>query len=258
MPRHFWVSASIAMLVAAFALFAFALPRLYLLDAPASQATDRAALEVATYQVPPAQAEAISNTMNSVLFAFSKEGVQPIGQASLPAPDRLVVSAPARMQASIRRAITALSQDEAATTTPHAQASVDIWLVEALAAEGPADPRLAVADEVLEAARQRFGHRQYRLLERLMIQTDVGGISARTAGALIRRVDLQLVGSDRGVEAQVQLAVGDERGPGNFGSKLSLPEGQWQLVGLLSSSGATPERLLLMRQVPVPATNAGQ
>src|SRR5688572_22154397 len=100
MPRHFWISASIAMLVAAFALFAFALPRLYLLDRATSPVRDQAPQQVVTYPVPPARAEAIRNSMNSVLLV-NNERAQPLGQASLPTPDQLVISAPARMHDSI-------------------------------------------------------------------------------------------------------------------------------------------------------------
>jgi hypothetical protein len=123
-------------------------------------------------------------------------------------------------------------------------------VVEALATDGPADPRLAAAGKMLEEARQRFNHRQYRLLERMMIVGDVSGSSARASGTEIRAVDLRLVGREDGVvDASVQVSLAENRG---FQSKLSLPEGQWQVVGLLSDSAAPPERLLLMRQLPVP------
>jgi hypothetical protein len=250
MSRHFWISASIAMLVAAFALFAFALPPLYLLDNASGPARDRSFQQLATYSVPPARADAIRDTMNSVLV--------PLGQASLPTPDRLVVSAPARMQDSIKRAIDSLSEGETAGSNQDAQASVDIWLVEAMPADAVADPRLAMAAEVLEEARGRFGHRQFRLLERLMIVADLNGASARIAGTQVQQAELRLVGRNTGtLEAHATLLITHSRGVGTFVSKLTLPEGQWQLVGLLSDSASTPERLLLMRQTPA-SSSTGQ
>lgn len=244
MPRHFWVSASIAMLVAAFALFAFALPRLYLLDGATSSARDQGAQQVSTYPVPPARADAILNSLSTVL--------QPHGHASIPAPGQVMVSAPAQMQDSIRRAIIMLSQGEALGSKPKAQAAVDIWLVEALVVDGPADPRLAMAGEALDAARQRFGHRRYQLSERLMILTDLSGYPARTAGSMFRQAELRVVGQESGtIDGQVKLVISDNRSISNYESKLSLPDGQWQVVGLLSGSATTPEHLLLMRQTPV-------
>jgi hypothetical protein len=266
MPRYFWISASIAVLIAAFALLALALPGLHELDgaslSPASRES-AAQQQVATYPVPPARAEAIRNTLNSVLLA-NRDGAQPYGQASLPMPDRLVVSAPGRMQPSIRNAIVSLSQGEAAAATSDASATIDIWLVDAVNVVGKDDPQLAPIKAVLEQARQRFGHGHYRLLERSMAVASLGGGSVAVTGPN-SRAQLHVLPREAGtVEAQIELQLVEAGRVSNFQSKMLLPEGEWQLVGLLPPSrGDAPERLLLLRQSTVtaavnPAAAAGQ
>lgn len=260
MPRHFWISASIAVLVAAFALFALALPALYRIDAAELSARpDQAALQVQAFTVPPARAEAIRIAVNTVLLATpGRDGVQPLGQASLPAPDRLVVSAPARMQDSIRRAIVSLSEGETAAPEERTAIALDVWLVEAVDARQQ-DPRLAIVEDVLNEARQRFGHAQYRLLERSMVTASPGRDSVMVRGAR-SSANFQTITRRPGgqIEAKLEFRMGDNSGNWIL-SQMLLPDGQWQLVGLLPRTAANaPESLLLVRQTPSMAAAAGK
>jgi hypothetical protein len=260
MPRYFWVSASIAMLVAAFAMLAIGYRQGALADGP-----DRAAAamlqrespqQVATYEVPPARGEAIRNTLNAVLLA-NKDGVQPVGSASLPMPDRVVVSAPARMQDSIRKAIASLSVGETQAANSAASAAVDIWLVEGSSSGTGDDPRLQGAKPALDEARRRFGHTRYQLRDRAMVVATLGGSSVHLDGPR-SRAEIRLRPHDAGsVEAQIDLVVNEDSGNKRFDSNLLLAEGQWQLVGLLPGAGGNaPERLLLVRQTAVKSSAA--
>jgi hypothetical protein len=260
MPRHFWISASIALLVAAFALLGFALPRLYLLDAPRGGpgSGDWAGqLQVTTYSVPPARAEAIRQTLNDVLLA-NRDG-QPVGQASLPLPDRLMVSAPGRLHDSIRRSIASLSEGEASALATAGSAAVDVWLVDAVSGGGADDPQLSAVKAELDQARQRFGHGRYRLLERSMAITELDGETVSLSGNQ-SQVRIRALAREAGkVEAHVELMLVGAAS-NRFTSELMLPEGQWLLVGLMPGSGGDrPERLLLMRQTAAgPGATAGQ
>jgi hypothetical protein len=249
MPRHFWISASIAMLVAAFALLGFALPRLYLLDVPRASASSgewSSQMQVATYTVPPVRADAIRNTLNTVLMN-NREG-QPLGQASLPLPDQLMVSAPGRMHDSIRRSIASLSEGEASAPAGPASATLEVWLVDAVPGMGADDPQLSAVKPELDQARQRFGHGRYRLLERSMALATLNGETV-SLGGMRSQVRIRAVARDAGtVEASINVTLAGAAG-NQFASELLLPEAQWLLVGLLPGSGEDrPERLLLMRQ----------
>jgi hypothetical protein len=212
--------------------------------------------QVATYEVPAARAEAIRNTLNAVLLA-NRDGVQPIGSASLPMPDRVVVSAPARMQDSIRKAIASLSVGETQAANSAASAAVDIWLVEASSSGAGDDPRLQGAKRALDEARERFGHARYQLRDRAMVTATLGGSAVHLDGPR-SRTQIRLRPHDAAtIEAQIDLTVNEDNGNKRFDSTLLLAEGQWQLVGLLPGAGGNaPERLLLVRQTAVSTSTA--
>lgn len=262
MPRFFWISASIAALVAAFALLALAVPGIEQMDArPAAEAARlRTDMRVVTYQVPPERSDVISSTLSAVLLG-TRDGVQPLGQARVAAPGRLMVSAPASMHESIRQAIEELSQGQQVTGTTQAATAVEVWLVEAQESPGADDARLVTVKPMLDEARKRFGHGHYALLDRGMV---VAMLDSSQAGITGSRFRAHLQARPQGKQmAQVQINLDIPDAPvvsRSFGSTLPLPDGQWQLVGLMPGSGeSAPERLLLMRQTPVkPAPTQGQ
>lgn len=249
MPRHFWISASIAVLVAAFALLALALPRLVALDGERAGSQEaEARLQVATYPVPVARGDAIRKSLQSVL----SQNPTPVGRADLAAPDRLVVSAPIRMQESIRKAIEELAESDAGATTSPASVAVEVWLVEATASAGAVDPRLASASAALEEARVRFGHAGHRLLDRGMTVARMDGHQVAISGAGSQTL-LQLLSNDGdAVDAAIDFKANDKGGINVFQARMVLPADQWQLIGLLPNGNVSaPERLLLVRQAPV-------
>jgi hypothetical protein len=257
MPRYFWVSASIALLLMAIAALLIASR-----DTPPDDAFARQPF-VMTYSVPADRGESIRDSLRTVLLVDHKSG-QPLGQASLPMPGRLVVSAPAGMHSSIGRAIEALSEGEVAQATSQmrrAAVSLEIWLIGADFVDGSDDGALAPAKTALDEARDRFGFKGFRLLDRVMAVASENA-SVSVDGALLAS-SINVFPSDAGaVEVQVQLGIrapADDGGfqESSFRSKVRLPDGQWQVIGLVpASGGSSPDRLLLMRQTPVGGSTA--
>jgi hypothetical protein len=250
MPRHFWISASIALLVAAFALLGMALSRMALVDearAPSSASGLAFQHQIVTYNVPPARAGQIQDALHMVLQGA--EGVPSSGRAELASPGQLVVSAPPRMQASIRQAIDELAGDESGhAASSRGPVAVEMWLVEAATAPAPDESLLAPAKVALEEARARFGHRHYRLVDRGMIVSSPPEQSMVTGSR--STFSLRLSADDgQAVDASINVRLMEQGRVSQLASVLQLPADQWQLVGLLPNSGGdTPERLLLMRQ----------
>lgn len=247
MPRYFWIAASISILVAAFSLLGIAHRQVSLAERAEGAGSRATGLDVIVYTVPPPRGQAITDALNTVLLTAPRDGVQPLGAARLSAPDLLVVSAPGRMQGSIKKAIASLSEGASTEQGNPDASALDLWLVEATRS-GPDDPRLIAAGQALDVARMRFGHQHFRLLDRVMLVARADGEAARAGGSQTRS-SVELYPHDAAtVEAEVEFQVIDRWGT-HFESKLLLPEGQWQLVGLLPVAGeGNPERLLLMRQ----------
>lgn len=212
--------------------------------------------QVKTYPVPEQQGEAIRDALRTVLLA-TKEGVQPLGQASLPMPGLLVVAAPATMQASIEDAVRQLSRDQEAQ--PARTVAFDIWVVEAATGEQADDAKLADLKSVLDQARATFGLAALQLADRLALVTSGNGGRPGAVKLLRARTDsfnveLNLLSAGVGT-ADVELGVNWRAGLGYLFSKLTLRDNQWQVVGLMSDRGInSPEYVLLMRMRPVDAT----
>lgn len=255
MPRYFWISASIAILVAAFSLLGIAHRQVSLAELAERSGSRATGLDVVVYSVPQARGQAIADALNTVLLTAPRDGVQPLGAARLSAPDLLVVSAPRRMHGSIEKAIASLSEGESPDQGYSEVSALDLWLVEATRS-GPDDPRLMAAGQALDVARMRFGHQHFRLLDRVMLVARADGETVRARGSrTASSVKLYPHDADS-VEAEVEIQ-GVDQWATQFESKLLLPEGQWQLVGLLPAAGeGNPERLLLMRQTRAPSSPA--
>jgi hypothetical protein len=253
MPRHFWISASIAVLVAAFALLGMALSRMALVDEVSRGRSSASELafqhQVVTYEVPPARADRIQHALNSVLQGA--EGVPASGRAQLASPGQMVVSAPPRMHESIRQAIAGLTGGEAGQLSQtQSSVAVEMWLVEAASAAGSDDARLAPALAVLDVARTRFGHRHYRLLDRSMTVATPSDRSILAATGSRSTFTLELTANNgQTVDAEIGVRLMEQGRVSQLQAMLQLPAGQWQLVGLLPDAGGnSPERLLLVRQ----------
>lgn len=213
--------------------------------------------QVRTYAVPSERGEAIRDALRVVLLS-TREGAQPLGQASLPVPNMLVVSAPTAMHASIKTAIAELSQGASAESKVARSVAFDLWVLAATdAGETLDDPALAAMRPLLDRARQEYGLESLRLVERALVVASKGrGSSASPVvriqtGGMTGSLSLHVIGDD-GVHASLdirlsEVANGRQRGV-HFSSTFSLPNDQWQVIGLLGGSDDTPDRLLLMRQ----------
>lgn len=218
------------------------------------------ALQVRTYPVPPEQGESIRDAVRHALLV-GYEGAQPMGQATLPRPDMLMVSAPATMHPSIEVAIKQLSGEvnttvDAASPRSHA---FDIWVMEVSPGASEDDAALTALKPVLDQAREVFGIGALRVTDRFAMvgsggigkPGEAGPISVRSdrLGAIVRIL------STTAESVDVDLGLDWMQEPGSFFSRLTLRNNQWQIVGLLGSGGAdSPERLLLVRQRPLDAT----
>ena len=214
--------------------------------------------QVKTYSVPLERAESIRDALSTVLLA-TREGAQPLGQASLPMPGVLLVAAPATMQPSIETAIRQLSEgadsiDEAALSRSFA---FDILVFEAAPEAQADDAELQTLQPVLDQAREIFGLDKLRVVNRITL---VGSNNASSTdrwlyaatNSLGAEINSLLVTAD-GVNVGLALSWPESRT--HFSSTLTLRNDQWQAIGVLGRDGAdTPERLLLVRQRPVDAT----
>lgn len=228
---------------------------------------DPKARVVRVYAVPVDRGDAIRDALRVVLLA-NREQAEPLGQASLPLPGQLMVTAPASMHDSIAQSIDELTRGTPVETPASAiseSVAIELWVVAVASGPGTDDPALAPASEALAQARSSFSLGRMQLVDRAMAvsATDGAVLSMRT-GTLNGNFRL-----NRADAEQVRLAINLElreaevagRGAArrsDFGSTLLLRDREWQVVGLLSGneSGA-PERLLLLRMTrnasgPVP------
>lgn len=158
--------------------------------------------QVKTYPVPLDRVESIRDSLRTVLLA-TREGAQPLGQASLPMPGMLVVAAPAAMQPSIETVIRQLSEgaEVAAETALSRGFSFDILVLET-APEIQADGlELLALQPVLDQAREIFGLGKLRVMDRITL---VGSENSIPMGRL-----LQTRTSSLGAEIRLLSATAD-------------------------------------------------
>lgn len=224
---------------------------------------------VRTYAVPADRGEEIRDALRTVLLVNTNEGRQALGQASLPLPERLVVSAPVAMHASIATAIESLSGGTNAAAIPVRAVAVDLWVVGVQSQGGDDDPALATAASALHAARSTFGFGRFRLLDRAAAVgvAQAGALDVQTprlnASIRLAAVDAQTV------NAKLAIAV-ERHGSGGvthsqFSSQLPLRNGEWQVIGLMrdtapadTDASDAPDLLLLVRQTAVGTPAAAQ
>lgn len=152
--------------------------------------------------MPLDRAESIRDSLRTVLLA-TREGAQPLGQASLPMPGMLVVAAPAAMQPSIETVIRQLSEgaEVAAETALSRGFSFDILVLET-APEIQADGlELLALQPVLDQAREIFGLGKLRVMDRITL---VGNENSIPMGRL-----LQTRTSSLGAEIRLLSATAD-------------------------------------------------
>lgn len=211
---------------------------------------------VLTYPVPPERGEAIRDALRVVLLA-TREGAQPQGHASLPIPGMLVVAAPASMHPSIRTAVEELSKGVVEDEIPERQVSFDLWvLATAGTPEQEGDRLLGSLGTLLAQIREEFGLGPLHLLDRGMATVTMNRHHPERTFAHMRtpRMDATITlheVTDSRVDAVLEFrmdeGVDQVRESVQFQSRLSLPDNQWIVVGLLGGDDQ-PERLLLMRQ----------
>jgi hypothetical protein len=207
---------------------------------------------VRIYQVPVDRAESIAAALRVVLLT-AHERSAPIGNASLPAAGQLLVSAPARMQASIAEAVREMSggTQSAANSAADAPVMMDVWVVAVGPAEATDDPALAGAADALEAARSSMALGSFSLMRR-------AAVAAASDGRRVQFGDDQLngeltfaAGEGETIHAQLRIELDRRRGSSSFDSRLPLQSGRWQVLALLSgnASGAVerPQTLVLIR-----------
>ena len=253
MQRGYWVFlAAFSLVVALLALVIF-----MVFDDGGQAQLGTQTQQVKTYPVPPERAEAIRDSLRTVLLA-TREGVQPLGQASQPMPGMLVVSAPAGMQPSIEAAIRQLSDgaNTAVDAAPARSYAFDIWVLEASEDSHEDDAYLATVKPVLDQAREIFGLGPQRVADRVTLVGSGNGGKPGAARGL--HVDTRGLNANVNFLSTTSEAVDVEFGlswrssNASFFSSLTLRNNQWQVVSLLGGGGAdSPERLLLVRQRPL-------
>ena len=261
MQRSSWILVLVGLAVMAVALYVWR-------SAPGQGGVvGREAPVVRTYAVPADRGEDIREALRTVLLVYTNEGRQALGQASLPMPERLVVSAPAAMHASIASAIESLSGVAGAAMLPARAVAVDLWVVGVQSESGEDDPALAAAAPALDAARRTFGLGRLRLVDRTTAVglAQAGALDVRTS-SLVAEMRLAAVDAET-VNAKMQIAIIRQGSKGStesqFGSQIPLRNGEWQVVGLVRDAGAgtvagsdAPDLLLLVRQTAVDSSTA--
>ena len=213
--------------------------------------------QVKTYPVPPERGEAIRDALRTVMLS-NRDEAQPLGQASLPVPNMLVVAAPATMQPSIKTAIAELSHGVSAESKTERSVAFDLLVVEVSKdIEAMDDPALTPVQGVVAQARREFGLGPLRLVGRTMVVASRGrgNVAAPSAsvktGVMDGRIRVNAIGEhhvDAGLELYLLRGASGMRQDSGFVTSFSLPNDQWQVIGLLGGSGDAPDRLLLMRQ----------
>lgn len=205
------------------------------------------------YSVPAERGEGIRDALRVVLMA-TREGGEPLGHASLPTPTQLLVSAPSSMQASVRRAVTQLSEGAAvAAPSPARAVALELWVVGSDPARTTDDPALQPVSAALDQARSTFGLARLALLDRSVVVGSSEGDHLSMETQTLRSVArLQNLDAET-VQAHVEMRLLDDDGrQAMFSSALPLRAGEWQVVGLISARGTqAPDRVLLMRQTPI-------
>lgn len=263
MQRSNWILVLVGLAVMAVALYVWR-------SAPGQRAVVGHGVPVVrTYPVPADRGEEIRDALRTVLLVHTNEGRQALGQASLPLPERLVVSAPASMHSSIASAIEALSGGANAAAIPVRAVAVDLWVVGVQPGSGGDDPVLAAAMPALDAARGTFGLGRLRLVDRATAVgfAQAGALNVRTS-SLVAEMRLAAVDADT-VNAKMQIAIIRHGSSGStesqFGSQIPLRNGEWQVIGLIRDAGTelanasdVPDLLLLVRQTAVGTPAAAQ
>lgn len=252
MHRSSWILVLVGLAVMAVALYVWR-------NAPGQSPMARQeAPVVRTYPVPADRGEEIRDALRGVLQVRAGQGGLVLGQATLPLPNRLVVSAPESMHASIEESIAALAGGSATSAQVERAVAIDIWVVGVQPAIGEDDPALAIAAPALQQARTTFGFGSYRLIDRATVVGVAHGgaldVNTPTLNASIR---LDTTDANT-VSATLNIALRKRGGApmeSHFGSRLPLREGEWQVVGLLRDAASdvadTPDVLLLVRQTAV-------
>ncbi len=176
----------------------------------------------------------------------------------------LVVAAPAAMQPSIQTAIERLSEGGRADAEVVRSVAFDLWVVEVADEVAVADdPALAAVQPLLDQARAEFGLGPLRLFDRAMVvmakgERAVGEVFGSVTSPRMKGImELKVMG-ETFVEVGLNITL-NERVNGAVDvrqrnsifqtSSISLPNDQWQVIGLLGGDAANaPNRLLLMRQ----------
>lgn len=250
MQRGHWVFLTIFSLV----VVVLGLMMFQLREGVGRARADASVQEVRIYAVPPERAESIRDSLRTVLLA-NREGAQPLGHASLPMPDRLVVAAPASMQDSIQIAIKQLSEgaETVAEAASMRNSAFDIWVLEAAPEAQADDAALAGLRPVLDQARGIFGLGAFRLADRITLVAGAddrnstgGGVMEGDTNDMSVRIAIKSITAEG---ADLELSLGWQPAGRSLFSRLNVRNDQWQVVGLLGGDTSDrPERLLLMRQ----------
>ena len=194
---------------------------------PAAANAGAQPMELKLYTVPPAQTGGILGALQRSLHDH--------GQASSPAPGKLLVYAPGSNQASIADAIEALSHVDAGDNTP-ARLQVNFWVVQAVSGAGTDSAQLKPLAAALHTLRESLGAVHFVLQGTAAsvaspdgsnngIETSDGrsfGFSARMAER--HRIALSLQYHDRNPDGIRQLDTQTSLSPGEYVVLASAPQ----------------------------------
>lgn len=211
----------------------------------AATAPDEEAQALQIYEVPPAQLQSVERALREVLAPND------IGSVSN-SDGRLVVLAPAGTQASIAKAIEALSsQPVEGGTASDAPIHLRFWLLEGSTDEGPADPRLEPLKPALDAASTGLGLQGYRLQGFTDVLTTPGKRFTSATSNLLVRGGANLSGAGVTLDIDMNMKQHDNDWSAEIQTGVLLEPGQFLVLG--TSAAADGSMRLIVAQAQLSA-----
>lgn len=201
--------------------------------------TDPPTLEI--YTVAPTRSAILRRELTVVLGER--------GQVSQPAPDQLMVLAPAQLQAEIGSVLAAMPQD-----APAAMAATPVrfeaWVVDLDPAAGE-DPRLAPVAAALAPLRESMGARGFRLVTQLGTTVTPNDWDDHQVRDRLAELMLRFSAFDGGVDAELQF----NSRPMALSTRTRLRFGETVVLAQAGAVGESAQsdtlRLLIVRVTPL-------
>jgi hypothetical protein len=185
------------------------------------------------YDVPPEIAEEVRAALASALSTRDKNAA-PLGQVSALPNGQLLVTAPASVQAGVKRLLLDISERKPGPTPT---IGFDVWVVKATAASATSPSgALTEIEPALAVIRKSQGSRNFEVLEKLSTQARPGREASNVSGAMMQaeiRATLRKIDATQSlVAAKINVSVSPSAGShAHLEAQAELRPGELLVIG---------------------------